>query len=228
MKTPAWSIAAEEARVGSVWESLWHEKDVRLQWSQPSPEVSWYLNRVAVPEGLAVDVGCGTGRHMEPLLAVAYSAVGLDYSMAALRHARSRCLNLRYAAFVRGSMFDLPFPDRRFSVVLAFNVVYHASLRGTQRALQELIRCCVPGGAVLVTLLSTRNKTYGLGREVEPGTFVRESEPGDRGVIHHFFTADEIVRSARGARITDMIEREPWVNGTPDPGGHHWFVLLRA
>jgi SAM-dependent methyltransferase len=229
LKDPEELVAKEERRVASVWDRLWSEEETIEQWSQPSPDVDSILSAMRFEARLGLDVGCGIGRHIPTVLRHAESVTGLDASITAVlgcskRYGRPE----RPIDFTCASMFQLPFPNKQFGLVLAFNVVYHASQMGAHRALKELLRCCTADGLVLVTLLSTNNKAYRLGVQIEPNTFIREGEAGDNGVIHHFFTADEILCTVGREHIIDMIEMEPMVRGSRDPGGHHWFAVLRG
>lgn len=62
---------------------------------------------------VALDVACGTGQSTQALAAVSAMAVGLDASVAMLRHARRRDV----IPYVRGQAESLPFPDSTFDIV---------------------------------------------------------------------------------------------------------------
>src|SRR3546814_2143005 len=69
-------------------------------------------------------------------------------------------------------MTDLPYADASFDYVLSFNVIYHGDAGVVGRAVAEIYRVLKPGGLFHGTLLSKRNRNYGLGREIAPDTFV--------------------------------------------------------
>jgi ubiquinone/menaquinone biosynthesis C-methylase UbiE len=69
-----------------------------------------------------LDVGCGTGRWTEEVIAAGRRAVGLDPSAAMLARARAR---LPGAALVRGRAESLPFASGRFGAVVCVYVIHH-------------------------------------------------------------------------------------------------------
>jgi ubiquinone/menaquinone biosynthesis C-methylase UbiE len=62
---------------------------------------------------VALDVACGTGQSTQALAAVSAVTVGIDASVAMLRHARRRDV----IPYVRGQAECLPFPDSTFDLV---------------------------------------------------------------------------------------------------------------
>jgi SAM-dependent methyltransferase len=107
--------------------------------------------RTSPGSALIVDIGCGDG------LAAAVAArlnpghrfVGVDWSAAALRQARTRGLTVVRAG-VEGS--GLPLPSASADVVIMSEVIEH--LVDTDSALDEAFRILKPGGSLL---LSTPN-----------------------------------------------------------------------
>ena len=224
----SFDAALEQDRVAEVWEELWRREDICQKWSLPSPEVSKMLSHCPVATSIALDVGCGAGRHIGILSEHSCCVVGIDTSESAIRTCRSRLVGKAGSvSFVRGTMLQLPFQDRCFGIVLAFNVVYHTTHVLAKRAIDELVRCCKPGGYVLFTLLSTRNRAFGIGSEVERNTFLRRGLPGDNGLIHHFFGAEEVLPLTSHHEVVYLAEAEPLVNGQPDHDGYHWFGAMR-
>jgi len=98
------------------------------------------------PDGPILDVGCGTGGNLE-FLARWRRGVGVDLSPLALDFARRRELPW----LVQGSGVALPFPDNRFSLVTAFDVLYHRWITDDSCALCECYRVLRPGGWLLLT-----------------------------------------------------------------------------
>src|SRR5262245_47023631 len=98
-------------------------------------------------EGARVlDLGCGTGFTLS-LLPSGARGVGIDFSQAALRYARTRAPG---AELVRASAYALPFPTGSFDAVLALDVLEH--LDDDALAARELQRVLAPGGAAIVTV----------------------------------------------------------------------------
>jgi SAM-dependent methyltransferase len=68
-------------------------------------------------QGHCLDLGCGTGLHLPTLIALGWSATGVDVSEDQLRLARERVGD--EVEFVQADASELPFPDGTFDAVLS-------------------------------------------------------------------------------------------------------------
>ena len=93
-----------------------------------------------------LDVGCGTGHHMQALARRGFAVAGVDGSEAMLEHARANNpgVELHLADVDR-----LPFSDASFDYVLCIEVLRY--LRDPGPCVREMARVVRPGGMVLVT-----------------------------------------------------------------------------
>ena len=87
-------------------------------------DVRFYRTLAGERGGPVLDLGCGTGRLMIPLLRDGHAVVGVDrarpmLTRAAARVARLRAGLRRRALLVRGDLRALPFTKRRFSFAVA-------------------------------------------------------------------------------------------------------------
>lgn len=94
-----------------------------------------------------LDVGCGTGRHLEHLRE-RYEVEGLDLNEDLLELARDRCPTV---AFHRADMREFSL-DRRFDVVtcLFSSIAYVKSPSDMRRAVVRMARHLAPGGVLVV------------------------------------------------------------------------------
>ena len=91
-----------------------------------------------------LDAGCGGGATTESLRR--YGSVrGMDISEEAVEYNRERGREVSL-----GSIEQMPFPDSRFDLVLALDIIEHVP--DDLQALQELFRTVRPGGSLLVTV----------------------------------------------------------------------------
>src|SRR3954465_6897004 len=94
-------------------------------------EVRFYRPLADERGGPVLDLGCGTGRLMLPLLRDGHVVVGVDrarpmLTRAAAGLARPRAELRGRALLVRGDLRALPFAKRRFSfAVAAFHTIQH-------------------------------------------------------------------------------------------------------
>ncbi|MEE9391294.1 MAG: glycosyltransferase [Planctomycetota bacterium] len=101
-----------------------------------------------------LDLGCGNGSFMFPLLDCGFEVTGLDYSPAILEELRviagernqSRCS----IDLVEGDARDLPFKDDHFDGLLSFAVLY--AIQELDAVFSEIHRVLKPGGVAFIDL----------------------------------------------------------------------------
>ena len=112
-----------------------------------------------LPGARVIDVGCGTGHRVIPM-AMHFGVkeyVGIDHSSASLKVAAelARELGFRDLTLAEGDLFDLPYADGSFDVVISQGVLHHTS--DPYRGFRELVRICRPGGLVNIFLYNKWN-----------------------------------------------------------------------
>jgi len=136
-----------------------------------SPLTDWGLGHVEIGKNFAIlDVGCGGGRTIEKLAALAPggSVCGVDYSPGSVAASRARNAKLIQAGRVeikQGSVSRLPFPDGRFDLVTAVETQYYWP--DLVNDMKEIRRVLKPGGSLVIIAESyKRGATNALQRPV--------------------------------------------------------------
>ena len=119
--------------------------------------------------GPVLDVGCGTGRVLIPLLEAGVDADGVDLSTAMLDRLKSKLARKGYRPrLLAADMRDFTLPRLYARVICAFNTFAHCETIADQLA---TLRCCrehlAPGGA-LVLHISYPPASLWLGPDGEP------------------------------------------------------------
>lgn len=115
------------------------------RWSREEAATFTTAARVTLDElapggdGLAVDVGCGTGLHAEVAQRRGFQVLGLDLSADQLRLARARL------PVVQADARAVPLPSGCARWV--FSVLTHTDLSGYERVVAEGVRLLAPGGS---------------------------------------------------------------------------------
>jgi SAM-dependent methyltransferase len=115
-------------------------------------DVRFYATLAEERGGPILDLGCGTGRLMLPLLRAGHLVVGVDRAPAMLARAAARIARLaprarRRGLLVRGDLRGLPVASRFQFAVAAFHTIQHlAADRDLARFFAEVARALRPGG----------------------------------------------------------------------------------
>lgn len=95
-----------------------------------------------LPQGRALEIGCGSGGLLQDVVGMGWQAVGIDFDAAAVASARDRGLDVRV-----GDLASQSFADQSFDAVLMNHVIEH--LPDPVATLQEIKRILRPGGRLL-------------------------------------------------------------------------------
>lgn len=135
---------------GWVYQELYELED-RHWWFRSRRRFVWgLLRRAGVTSASRIlDAGCGTGRNLVEFGRLG-PAEGVDFSEEAVAFCRRRGL----AGVRQATVEELPFPDGRFDLIIATDVIEH--LDDDRRALAELRRVAAPGGRVIITVPAYR------------------------------------------------------------------------
>jgi ubiquinone/menaquinone biosynthesis C-methylase UbiE len=100
------------------------------------------------PHGLALDLGCGTGKQTVLLAQRTGPVIGIDISDRMLEVARRRCDGRPNVGFITGDITGLPFGDGCAQAVLALGDVVSHNFNAVEAVLAEMVRVCAPGGLI--------------------------------------------------------------------------------
>jgi len=101
------------------------------------------------PGGQVLDVGCGPGVLVGPLVALGCEFMGVDPSPTMIEEARQRWTGTPGVRFETGLAEDLDVPDASFDAVVCTGVIERVADDG--RALAEMARVLRPGGSLLLS-----------------------------------------------------------------------------
>lgn len=138
-----------------------------------------------------LDVGCGNGKMLDPLLRAGFDVVGADVSRNAL-------LSLAGRSTVQGDARHLPFKENVFNGAVCYDVLQHLLEGERNEAVREIYRVLAPGGMLFIQVFGYMDMRYG-GMLVEPDTFRRHG-----GIIYHYFTEDEVKSALSGFNIITL------------------------
>src|SRR5712692_9593337 len=208
------------------WELAWRDE----RWAEtppPLPGVVDFADNLK-REGAkrVLDLGCGAGRHSILLGKAGFQVVALDVSETALKmlEDRLRTASIDNVTLVKHEMWELPFVDDYFDGVVCTNVLHHGKLVEIRQAIRELHRVMRKDSSAFIVALSAADFRKGNGKMLERNTYVF-TRGEERGIIHHFFTPEELKSCLRRFEILSFEERLIPV----EEGGNraHFLVKIR-
>jgi ubiquinone/menaquinone biosynthesis C-methylase UbiE len=206
------------------WDQILPEKNYSPE-EPDEPVVNLLKSLKKKKDTRALDLACGTGRHVVYLAEQGIDTNGADTSKTGLELTRKRLRKRRLsAALVKCDMSFLPYRGLCFDVVICTRAIYHQKREGIQATLSEISRILREHGLLLVDFLSKRTYSHGKGTEVEKNTFV-ETEGHERGVLHHFVDRQEIKVLLSGFKIVDVELKEQKIDGKLRS---RWIVTIVA
>jgi SAM-dependent methyltransferase len=156
-----WSTGQVRKPSGALGKRVLHRMN-----ESHSALTDWGLKQVTVPgDGAILDVGCGGGRTVQKLAAMAPEGrvVGVDFSeasVAASRELNAPAIDSGRVRIELASVASLPFPDRDFDVVTAVETHYYWPDLAAN--LREVLRVMKPGGTLAVISETHRDGVAGV------------------------------------------------------------------
>lgn len=128
----------------------------------------------------ALDIGCGAGRNMIPMVSNGIKCWGVDDSAHGIEMCRKSLKKFGYKANLETyDIHDgLKYKDNFFDAVISVQTLSHGKEKQTLEVISEIHRVLRPGGLLFVTLCGTRSKgklRYCLvktAKKIAPRTYV--------------------------------------------------------
>jgi SAM-dependent methyltransferase len=143
---------------------VWHQRIYEADPGHEDASSPWYQlvrGYLGSVTGLRVlEIACGRGGFLRELALAGANVAGCDFSLAALRVARTRLSTLGVplsAALTQGDAQSLPFADGAFDLVVSCETIEH--LPEVRAAVKEMYRVTRPGGRLLLTTPNYANFT---------------------------------------------------------------------
>ncbi len=151
----------------------------------------------------ALDLGCGTGRHIHFLAKEGLSVVGVDNSINALNYVKDiiSLNNLKCKLKLIDFYQKLPFNDNKFDLVLSCQAIHHNRIENIKKLIKEIFRVLKNNGQIFITVPKLRDISYKDPIEVETNTFIFY-KGHEKGIVHHYFTKEELLNFFNGLKIT--------------------------
>lgn len=154
-----------------------------------------------------LELGCGQGRDTILFARNGLQVTALDYSKTAVATTLEKAATAGVSSMVVSQTQDvrqvLPFPDASFDVCFSHMLLcMELSTAEIDFILGEILRVLRPGGLVVYSVRSDRDKHYRAGTHMGEEIY----QVGD--FVVHFFTTDKIRRLAKGCTLLGVDRLE--------------------
>ncbi len=184
------------------WDSTWEQIFSTREWGKyPPEEVIRFIARnfYAFPDRKQIkllEIGCGTGANIWYMSREGFDVYGIDGSTTAIAKAENRLHSEGLKAHLRvGDLISLSnfYPPAYFDAVLDVACLQHNSIQGIKTIVEQVKTVLKPGGRIFSIAVASGSWGYGLGKEVELGTFIEITEgPLEGKGLCHFFNLEEV------------------------------------
>ena len=202
-------LNARDRNTRAAWENALHTH----QLFYPDERVVSFLarrfsNKRENLQRRALDIGCGSGRHLKLLLDYGFNTWGIDYSAASVNRVKSTFGNNKMLKDVvigdfRDHLFS-PF----FDAVVSWGVLFLNPPSEMVKNLSMMGKILSHQGRLLVNFRTKENFHYGLGQEVEPGCFILDERAGIYQGMCYTFTdlndVEEIVSNTQCLKVVHV------------------------
>ena len=160
----------------------------------------------------ALDFGVGDGRHINYLTSLGYRVTGTDVAPSSLEVTQKFFKdNINFRGILLQNSPQLPFADREFSLVLAWEVLHWlGSPEVYLKGMRELLRVVKPDGVLLLTMPTERHylKRYSL--EVGRSTYFCKTQSRMDCIFYspNLFTLRHIFETELGVSIQQTLRYE--------------------
>lgn len=155
----------------------------------PDEQLVRLLNKFNYKKDTAIDIGCGSGRHIKLLSEYNFNNIyGIDISYNSVQ----LCKNLyKTNGFIQASNINLPIKSNCIDVTIAWGSLHYCPSDETKTMIDEIYRILKDDGIVFGTLRSINDTYLKRGKKISKNTWQTTLNELD-GAIVSFFSYEEV------------------------------------
>jgi len=178
-----------------------------------------------------LDIGCGMGRYLIPMVQRGLNVTGVEPSDG-MRHGAEEKLQEvgLQARIIKGQSAKLDFPSDNFDFVVSIGAIHHNMWPDIQKSFAEVARVLKPGKFFLFQCRSIKDFAKQRRRIIDSGYTAVDLKGSKRGVNQHYFTMKELEQLATENGFEIAVE--PYEELKVDKAdskkqGARWWVVYR-
>ncbi len=195
----------------------------------PVPAFEQFYQTHRVDFKTALDIGCGDGRFLIPMVQDGLNVIGVEPSpkrKAATEENLGRAELAGKATIIQGDSKDLGFAkDESIDWVFSKGAIHHNTWAGIQQSFKEVERVLRSGGFFLFQCRSTNDSALKRSEMVPDfGQTAKELTGWKKGMIQHYFTKEELEKLARENGFEIALGPEERIS---EKKAARWWVVYR-
>ncbi len=200
--------------------STWNQYYTQNKHQQEYPDENLVRLLKPLEKGVALDIGCGRGRHIKLLQDLGFSNIyASDISPKALQESFQKypsiCTIELPEEFWAGEPFQLPIEKKMLQIIIAWGVLHYNSIALTDKILNEFTRLLRPNGFFLGTLRADTDTHLNNNSNLALGNWQLYSEKDCRKLLEKHFRKIKIGYTER--TLLGKLEQKIC----------HWFFLAQ-
>ncbi|MDY6933532.1 MAG: methyltransferase domain-containing protein [Spirochaetota bacterium] len=180
---------------------------------------SFLMDKGGRGELIAVDLGCGSGRHMKLLSEHGIKTViGMDNSINAI----NICNNNYTFPLALGENNRLPFKSSSIDIIISWGALHYCMKDYFQASMWEIYEIMKKGGVIFGTLRSVRDTYIRRGRYIGNCTWITDLEDINRATVS-LYCERELKKTFKIFSSFQYGHMERTILGDTEKIISHWF-----
>ncbi|MBP7901433.1 MAG: class I SAM-dependent methyltransferase [Spirochaetes bacterium] len=179
-------------------------------------------NSASIEKMIAVDIGCGSGRHLSLLSDFGFrKIIGLDYSMPSLLLSKEHAHSL----LINADSEKLPFGGNKIDIAVCWGSLHYSDKKSFGIKMSEIFRILKSGGFLLGTLRSSRDTFMRRGKEISDNVWITDLDD-IKGSMVSFYDEKELSGAFKQFENFEygLMERTPLGS---DKVISHWYFVAK-
>lgn len=159
----------EKKEIKEVFDSISNEFSQTRH--HPWPEVVNFIEKSEGHVDVALDIGCGNGRHMKELAKKSFDdVIGIDFSRRMLQKAKKELMLSKYSlkkfSLIQGDITEIPLEKEVADILVCIATLHHLPTEEERlKCLNEIYRVLKKGKECLISVWSIKHEKFDGKRE---------------------------------------------------------------
>jgi len=174
----------------------------------------------------ALDIGCGSGRHINLLLDYGINAFGVDHAEEACKRSSEIIKDRNVEGEIYCGDFSNHYDKETFDIVICLGAIFYRQIQFIQKDLSDIYRIMKKDGRMIIDFRTNEDCLYGKGKKIDDYTFLLDESSGPyNSILYTFLSHDkakELLLSA-GFDVENVERVELWKDNLKNR--HTWWMF---